>query len=263
MKRVLVPAAAAVLMVAGCGPQAPVGAAAAPTKAPGEAGFETAPHILKVQALPGGGLILHGDAAARSPIRLASPDGRVFESQTDAKGVWIMRLPTVGAPGLFGLSSRAAGRAVQAEGYVALLPEPVPAVALLRGGAGAVRIADPRAGLRIEALDVDASGSAVVSGFAAPGAPLSAGMDGTAAGQGTADTDGAFSISLGQPLTGAVTVRAGSDAATVTVGGVRPVRPAAGPYAISRLPAAWRIDWMTPGGGLQATILFDPAGAGA
>ena len=33
--------------------------------------------------------------------------------------------------------------------------------------------------------------------------------------------------------------------------------PFEGLFRASRLATAWRIDWMTPGGGVQSTLLFD------
>lgn len=260
MKRVLVPALAAILTVAGCGPHDPVGAAAPTVKAAGEAGFEAAPRVVAIEPLPGGGLLIRGEGAAGAPLRLASPDGRAFESQAAADGVWTMRLVTSGEPGLFGLSSQVAGRPVQAEGYVALAPG---AAALLRPGSGARRIGAVQAGFHLDAVDIDASGGAVVSGYAAPGAAVTASVDGAVAGESVAGASGAFSVSLVEPVGKAITVRSGGAEGTVAVAGVRPSRPAHGPYAIARRDDAWRIDWMTPGGGLQTTLLLDRAGGGA
>jgi hypothetical protein len=43
----------------------------------------------------------------------------------------------------------------------------------------------------------------------------------------------------------------------VTFVAAQPIHIATPPFDAERLDGAWRIDWMTPGGGVQSTVLFD------
>jgi hypothetical protein len=153
----------------------------------------------------------------------------------------------------------AGGRVVQAMGYLFVAPG---AIARLRVGGGAeVLTAAPR-GLAALALDYDNKGAATVSGMAQPGETVGLRADGVERGQATADKAGRFILSLSQPLTvgphdfelvspsGDVRFSAGASAA----------QPIAGaPYAARREGAAWRVDWITPGGGEQTTLILDGA----
>jgi hypothetical protein len=71
-------------------------------------------------------------------------------------------------------------------------------------------------------------------------------------------------MALNEPLTPGdhrLEAMGGKTAAAVTV----PVSAAAaltdGPFRAVRTPFGWRIDWMTPGGGVQTTLLITPGEA--
>jgi hypothetical protein len=151
-----------------------------------------------------------------------------------------------------------ADRVVQAEGYVVVTPEAT--AAQLRAGAGALVIRG-KSGHGILAVDFDSKGGAVVSGLASPRAPLVLMVDGVARARGAAGADGRFAIPLDEPLSLA-------DHRLEVVDGARQVSAAArlspasplssGPYRAARTADGWRIDWLTPGGGLQSTLITLP-----
>ncbi len=185
----------------------------------------------------------------------------------DRRGAWRLLLEPDAAPRLLGLSMIDHGRTVQSEGYV--LVTPGGGAAQLRSGAGAVVLAERGAGPAILAVDFDSKGGAVVSGRAPPRSALEIWVDGARLARGAVSADGRFSAPLDQPLSFAghrLEVRDGSGHAADAV--VRLVPPAPvlrGPYRATATPAGWRIDWMTPGGGLQTTLLLgaDPSPTGA
>ncbi len=134
---------------------------------------------------------------------------------------------------------------------------------MLRPGTAAVPLRPSRR-LEIASVDFDGAGAAVVGGSAKPGDAVRLELDGAEAGEDRADTRGAFSVSLPEAL------KPGAHAlAAVTPSGrsevsfdASPAAPLAQPpFAAARAgDAAWRIDWMTPGGGVQTTLLFDVPG---
>jgi hypothetical protein len=178
-------------------------------------------------------------------------------------GQWSINTPGSPAVGLFGVAAELAGRDVQSEGYVAVLPGPGPAGALLRAGGGAVVLVGPLlSGLKIAAVDYDGSGAAVVSGMARPGAPARLFIDGAAAGEARVNDRGRFSISSGgilQPGDHQVRVDCADQTASAKFSLDHPRSISGLPYHAERTPAGWRIDWLTPGGGEQTTLIFDAA----
>ncbi len=217
------------------------------------------PPRLNGAARQGAAVVLWGLAAPEAAIRLASPDGSAITGTSDRAGVWRVSAPVGAAPRLYSLSETLDGRLVRATGYVAVLPSPGPPAATLHPSATAsLPPSDPERGL--EAVDYDASGVAMASGRAAAGENLRLVLDGKEAGGDRADAKGAFSAVLSQPLTPGRHVLAVSGQAPrggVAFTAVRPVRIAAPPFDARRLDGAWRIDWITPAGGVQSTVLFD------
>lgn len=202
------------------------------------------------------GWSLAGSGPERSKARLATPNGQVITGNVDKHGRWIMPLGEPAQPLIFGLSTASGARTVQAEGYV--LVAPGGKVALLRAGAGAVRIDRPGpTGLRT--LDFDRQGGAVVSAAAPPGTAITVRVDGHPVAQGRADASGRCELSL-PPTSGPGDHRlqlvAGGVSDTVTLQ-FSPAAPLAhGPVRSQLTTAGLRIDWMTPGGGVQSTILI-------
>jgi hypothetical protein len=168
-----------------------------------------------------------------------------------------MALPAATDPRLFGLSATVGTRVTQAEGYMLVTPDGQ--VVVLRAGAGALRInrlAPP--GLR--AIDFDRGGGLMVSASVAPGATVILRVDGHKAAEGRANAKGDYEASLGYPdpiRPGAHPVQVSGDGFVDQVV-VRntPAQPlAAGPLRSQLTSAGLRVDWMTPGGGVQSTLL--------
>jgi hypothetical protein len=120
----------------------------------------------------------------------------------------------------------------------------------------------------------------VVSGAAKPGATVRAFIDAAAAGETHAGPNGHFVMALAaQPkpgdrqdamsLTSAlkpgahqIQVQSAGETAQVAVSVSPPPRSFSGlPYQGARVDVGWRIDWLTPGGGTQTTLVVDPPGA--
>jgi hypothetical protein len=177
--------------------------------------------------------------------------------RADAAGRWSLRLPAAGEPRIFGLSETIGRRQAQAQGYVLLTPRG-PA-ALLRAGAGAIRL-DARRGPAPGAIDFDAEGGAVVSGLAPADTAVFVRVDGHQPAEGRSDGQGRYSVALGQPIArGQHTVDVNGDdfASTVQVT-VTPAEPLVSrPLRSQFTKAGLRIDWRTPGGGVQSTLLPD------
>ncbi|HEX7759063.1 MAG TPA: hypothetical protein VF459_06155, partial [Caulobacteraceae bacterium] len=209
---------------------------------------------------PGGRLTLSGKAVAEMRVRLATPAGEAVFAPVDSQGLWRLDMNAAAAPRIFGLSmvDAAGQRTVQAEGYLAVLPDG--RAAQLRSGSGALVFAGKSGQLGILAVDYDRQGGAVISGVSSPGATVSVRVDGVQRGQDAADSDGRFDVALTQPLTpGAHQIDVSDGERQVHT--VAPVSPAptltTGPYRAERVALGWRIDWMTPGGGVQSTIIVD------
>lgn len=213
-----------------------------------------APPILIAASSAGNGLSLRGAAEPNSRVRLGAPTGEALFAQSDQNGAWSLTLPQSPVVRLYGLSMAVADRTVQSEGYVAILPG---GQALrLRAGAGAVPLAPPPSErLRILAVDYDRDGGAVVSGRATPGASLVLRIDGVDA-QGKADAEGRFSIAATEPLSERPhqILVAGDGEDRITLRAVRG-GPLAAPLRAEREGGGWRIEWMTPGGGAQTTVI--------
>jgi hypothetical protein len=193
-------------------------------------------------------------------VRLATPDGQAMFAEVGANGRWTIDLGPLPEPRIFGLSVALKGRVAQAEGYVLVTPQGQ--AALLRAGAGARRI--DRAGPHgLKAIDFDRGGGVEVSATAPPRTAVLLRVDGRLAAQGQSDAAGHYDASL--PTQGSSTeIRPGQHQIQVSgesfsdtvVFQVSPPAPLAeGPARSQLTPAGLRVDWMTPGGGVQSTIL--------
>ena len=115
------------------------------------------------------------------------------------------------------------------------------------------------------ALDYDAKGAATVSGFAAPAETVELRVDGVERGQAVADQAGRFvALAHRAARRRRARLRPGRRrrARARFSAAIGPASPVSGaPYAARREGGGWRIDWITPGGGEQTTLIFD-AGAG-
>lgn len=221
-----------------------------------EAGYIAPPKVERAEVIPEG-LRLSGTAAPSASVRLGAPTGETVTGQADAQGLWTLLVPRVGDVRLYGLSMTGGDRTVQAQGYVLITPEG--AVALLRAGSGAWRLAPDSVSPQILAVDVDPAGGAVISGMATPGAGLGVRIDRTPRAEGQAGDDGRFFLSLSEPLNPGshdiqVSGEGGEQRITVAISPAAPLT--AGPMRAQRVETGWRIDWMTPGGGTQTTLII-------
>lgn len=251
------------LAMAGCG--AGDGGAWRAERAKGapaaEAGYLSPPLTLAVGRTADGRVRLSGSAAPGATVRLGQPNGESLSALADAGGGWIAVAPAAADVRLFGLSMTSGGRSVQSEGYLAVLPEG--GAAQLRAGAGAQVLSAPSRRPRILAIDHDHDGAAIVSGVGTVGADVGLRVDRAARGASAVDQRGRFTIALNQPLSPGdhefeVAAEGGEDVIALPIS--RPVSPASGPFRAERTARGWRIDWMTPGGAVQTTLLIDRAG---
>ncbi|MBI1683673.1 hypothetical protein [Caulobacter hibisci] len=258
-------ALAVVATLAGCGDagrrnwgqEAP---AAQPARDP-EAAYLAAPKVVTA-AIQAGGLALSGSAAPGASVRLGSPTGQAVSVEADAAGLWRVVVPGAAEPRLFGLSMTREGRTVQAEGYLFVAPEG--SVALLRAGGGSEPLSGPSDSPRVLAIDYDREGGAVISGVGRPGAGFGVRVDRATQAEGKVDAQGRFSLSLTQPLgAGSHTVQVAGEGGEhlVRLDVSPPPALTAGPLRAAPFEGGWRADWMTPGGGLQTTMLFAPGAA--
>lgn len=244
------------LILAACSPADRNVRSAGETRATAlQAGYGIPPRPISVQA-DAKGLVLTGRAAPFARVRLATPAGEALFSPTNGTGAWQIHLPASDQARLFGLSSVLNSQSVQAQGYLLITPDG--RGVMLRAGAGAQPLAGSRAG--IQAIDFDREGGAMVSGVAGPGEGLTLRVDGRQAVEGRAGSDGRFAIALSQPVSpGPHEVRIFGNRADWSVGfDARPALALAdGPFRVTGVARGLRVDWMTPGGGVQTTLLFD------
>lgn len=246
-------------LLTACGPAAPIAPAKADKPDSAEAGY-VAPPTVDAARRAANGVSLSGRGAPDSDLRLGSPTGEVVMGRVDAVGQWTATVPHAAGVRLFGLSTTHKGRTVQAEGYVMVADGGE--VALLRAGTGAVRLAAASSSPRILTVDIDRGGGAVVSGVAAPGAGLNVRVDRITQGGARTDENGRFFISLRGLLSPGVhdiqvAGEGGETAASIATAPAAPLTY--GPVRAERAANGWRVDWMTPGGGVQSTYLIGEA----
>lgn len=251
------------LGLAACGPgdTPPWKAEPARVAPEAEAGYLAPPLTLAAQPSRDGTVVLSGSAAPGATVRLGTPSGEVLNAVADGKGAWTATAKLSQTVKLYGLSMSVEGRTVQSEGYLAVTPDG--GAAQLRAGAGAQVISPPSRRPRILAIDYDRDGGAVVSGIGTPSADVGLRVNRVARGDSNVDSQGRFAIALTQPLAQGphefeVAAEGGEDRLVAAT--VRPTPPSGAPFQASRGDEGWRIDWMTPGGGVQTTLLFDRRG---
>ena len=232
-------------------------------------GYLQAP-VLTSARVSGGAVVLSGRAANVARVRLSSPYGQALGTTASDTGDWSIEVPATLNPAeplqMYGLAQDREGRQVQAEGYIAVLPDPLTPVVLLRAGTGARPIGPQGAGLgSVLVADFDDLGGLAVSGQAGAGQEIKAALDGVWIAQGRADRDGHFSLAL----SGAT--RPGAHQISLQIGGrtlilpldIQPARLAAGRlYKSTQIQGGWRIDWTTPSGGVQSSVIMVPSPQG-
>lgn len=252
----------ALLVLAACGQGAEDAAWKAQARqkaadATAEAGYVAPPVVTGLMANPDGTLTATGQAQPGGGVRLGSPTGEMINAVADAQGQWRASLPPSDAVRLFGVSMTGGGRAVQSQGYAAILPNG--RLAQLRAGSGSQLISGPSPTPRILAVDFDRDGQAVLTGVAASRASLGVRVNRTPGGETSADKSGRFLIALNKPLPpGPVEIEVagdgGEDTVTITASQAAPMT--GGAFRSMSIPGGWRIDWLSPGGGVQTTLLL-------
>ena len=242
------------LLLGGCGRAAP---RAPETPQAREAADYAAPPSVTSVRLQAGAPVLEGAAPPGVQVRLGAPAGAAMRVTADAQGRWRLRLPPADEARIFGLSARLGARQVQGQGYLVVTPGG-PA-ALLRSGAAAVRL-DARPSPSLGAVDFDRDGGAVISGLAPPQSLVFLRLDGRQTAEARTDPAGRYAIVLNQPLArGEHSLEVAGDnftnAGAVEVSVAQPL--AAGPMRSQFTRGGLRIDWLTPGGAVQSTVLLD------
>lgn len=214
------------------------------------------PDIVRVDA---SGLVLSGVGPAGGRVRLAEPTGQAIFAPVDAQGRWTIPLGRAAEPRIYGLSVTVGRRTAQALGYVVVTPQGKAAV--LRAGASALRVDGvPAPGFR--SVDFDAGGGVEVACAVPPRATVILTFDGRELPPARADDNGRYVASL--PAAGQPPIRPGPHQLTMIGDGfadrlsfsTAPAPPLAqGPLRSQLTPAGLRLDWMTPAGGLQSTLL--------
>lgn len=235
----------------GAAPKAPADPAA-------EAGY-LKPPTLTASRRDADGVFLVGQAAPGVVVRLGSPTGEALTATADVAGQWTARLGPSGDVRLLGLSMAADSRQVQAQGYIAILPDG--RAAQLRSGASALVIGAGSDAPRLLSIDFDRDGAASVAGSGRPATGISLRIDRTARGAGKIDSQGRFHLVIDRPVASG-TRRfeiAGESGEQTLLVPISPAPPLETPFRATRVGPGWRIDWMTPGGGVQSTLILDPA----
>ncbi|MFM8820212.1 MAG: hypothetical protein ACKOD3_06645 [Phenylobacterium sp.] len=240
------------LAAAGCSPQPPPRDAVSGRQ--DEAAYLSPPAVDLVSS-PAGSLELTGRATPGARVQLARPGGGGLSTQADPGGRWRIRAHSSAAPLIFGLSQTSQGRTIQADGYV--FHSPVVGGWVLRAGAAS----RPLGGAPPQALvvDSDRSGGTVVSGQGPRDTLLVAQIDGRRAGEGGTGPSGRYEIRLKGPVPmGESRLRIfGAGLNRETVLRLSPPKaPVDGPFRVLPQAAGLRVDWITPGGGLQSTQIL-------
>lgn len=225
-----------------------------------EARYVAPPAVVEVRAVQTG-VQLRGTAAPGARVMLGTPSGETLEGLADAEGRWVVDAPRPDGITLYGLFMQSAGRKVNSEGYLVLTPEG--GAAELRAGGGAKVLAGPSRPPRILAIDFDRDGGAIVSGVGTARADVGLRVDRTAGGTSTVADQGRFAIALVRPLVAGrhefeVAGEGGED--VVTAATDRPASLGESVYRATPTEGGWRIDWRTPGGGVQSTLLLSRRG---
>lgn len=222
------------------------------------------PSVLTAQAAPNGVFQLEGVAQPGARVRLIQADDSLLSAQADSEGRWSLAVPAAPAVRLFAETMTLGGRTVVSEGFLMLAPDG--RAAQLRAGSASQVLAPVGAAPRILSVDFDRDGGAIIGGVAPAGSGMNIRVDRAATGEAVADAQGRFVAAIRQKLPPGphlidILGDAGGD--QIVVGIDRAAPPAAGPFRAERLERAWRIDWITPAGGVQTSIVVARVETGA
>jgi hypothetical protein len=112
-------------------------------------------------------------------------------------------------------------------------------------------------GSKIAAVDFDAEGGALLSGLAAAGTDVAVRLDGRALGDARTDPDGRFSFAISRLSPGRHRIEATGVGFTdaIDLDATPAAALADGPLRSQLTERGLRADWLTPGGGVQSTLL--------
>jgi hypothetical protein len=243
---------------AGCGPGGEAANVATDAPPSGDQGYAAPPELTGAVRIGAGQTLLTGRASPAARVGLATPAGEARFTFADPAGVWRLTLPAMADAQLFGLSMASSGRVTQAQGYLFLAPDG--AAARLRAGGGTESLTPDAGVLAATALDYDGQRAATLSGRAAAGETVTLRVDGVERGQAIAGANGRFVLPLNQPLDAGAhdfDLAASSGQAHLSAVIAPPARLAGARFRASRTPVGWRIDWPSPGGGEQTTLVID------
>jgi len=250
------------LGLAACGESRQPPWKSAPPKGPpaAEARYVQPPVVTAARPAPGG-VELTGTASPNASVVLGTPSGETLSARADGEGRWRAVAPTPGSVVLYGLFMQDGGRRVNAEGYMVLTQDG--RAAELRAGGGARVLAAASRPPRILAIDYDRDGGAVVSGVGTARADVGLRVNRAAGGTSAVSDDGRFAIVLARPLSAGshefeVAGEGGEDLARASTGAAAPLGEAV--YRATAIDGGWRIDWRTPAGGVQTTLLVGRPG---
>jgi hypothetical protein len=227
-----------------------------------ERGYVAPPELLHVLLRPGDRLELDGSAQPGARVTLATPTGPAGSTVADASGTWRLIASTGAQARLLGLSMSNNDRVVQAKGYLFVAPDGL--AARLRAGGGSEAFNGQPGALAVTAMDYDRQFAATLSGRAASGETVRLRVDGVERGQVNADPHGRFVLPLNEPLGAGVhdfELAGGRGEVPFQASIEAPASLSGAPFRAARVGAGWRIEWLTPGGGEQTTVVFAAARA--
>ncbi len=227
-----------------------------------EFGYLQAPRVTSARA-GNGVVVLFGQSAGGARIRLSSPAGQALGTTASDTGSWSIEVPSVSGLAepmqIFGLSQEMEGRLVQGEGYIAVLSSGVVPAVLLRAGSGAQVLPSAKVSTApLLAADFDEGGALAVSGRTLPDQAVRASLDGVLAAESRSDRAGLYRLNLSSAA------RRGLHKIDLNIAGqlygleldTHAAQLGRGIlFKSTPLSQAWRIDWTTPSGGVQSTVV--------
>jgi len=187
--------------------------------------------------MDGGSVALAGRTDPEARVRLQSPDGSAYGVTAGADGGWTLAAPVAPVARLLSVSEVVGSRAVQSVGYLAVLPAPGQAAIMLRAGGGSQAFASASSAPWISAIDFDDGGEARPGSdgrfSVTPTFLLKPGLHEAEAQSAVGQNHANFALGAGPTISGS-------------------------PVVGQRQSSDWRLDWLTPAGAPQTTLVFDP-----
>lgn len=239
-----------------------------------------------VRINPKGDAVIAGRAEPGAEVEVRDGDNTVGKVTADSRGEWVLVPEQPLTPGAHNLNlvARLNNETKTSESDVVLVvPEPGKDVAGREGESGALALGVPRQGgsarllqspgarpakgkLAVEIIDFDQNGRTTVSGQAKPGAEVRLVLDGQTVGNGRADANGEFQVTLSKPLaTGSHRLKVeqmdgGRVADSINIAFDRPANgpeSAGSVVVVDSGNSLWRIARRTYGEGTRYTLIFD------